>query len=240
MLVDRMHGTIARRILLNYRVEADALRRVLPPPFEPRLHAGVGIAGVCMIRFEGLRPRGLPPILGLASENAAHRIAVTWPDGGAIREGVFIPRRDTGSGLNHRLGGRLFPGIFARRRFEVRETSSTLDVRVTRPDGVAEIVFRGSVCEEPTAGSAFRSLAEAASFLASGSRGYSATRQPGRYQGMELRCDDWTVQPVAVDDARVRFFDDRARFPEGSIQLDSALLMRGVAHEWRSQPDLVI
>jgi hypothetical protein len=30
------------------------------------------------------------------------------------------------------------------------------------------------------------------------------------------------------------FFDDRNRFPAGSIEFDSALLMRGIKHEWRA------
>jgi hypothetical protein len=236
MLVDTIHGTIARRILLNYRIDPDALRRVLPPPFEPLLHRGKGIGGVCMIRFEGLRPRGMPAALGLTSENAAHRIAVTWGD----QVGVFIPRRDTGSSINHRLGGRVFPGIFNRRWFETRETPAAVAVRVLRSDGQEEIAFQGHLVQDLAAGSSFGSLTEAASFLASGARGYSASWAPGRYQGMELRCGDWTVQPLDVERAYVRWFEDCGRFPPGSVELDSALLMRGVAHEWRSQADLTV
>ncbi|MEA2492488.1 MAG: hypothetical protein QOJ29_399 [Thermoleophilaceae bacterium] len=39
-------------------------------------------------------------MLGLRSENASHRIAVEWDTAVGIRTGVYIPRRDTGSGLN--------------------------------------------------------------------------------------------------------------------------------------------
>jgi hypothetical protein len=55
---------------------------------------------------------------------------------------------------------------------------------------------------------------------------------------MELRCLDWTIQPLVVDEARSRFFDDLERFPPGSVELDCALLMRGIAHEWHSRSDL--
>ena len=41
-----------------------------------------------------------------ARENAAHRIAVEWDDGGTIRTGVYIPRRDSSSYLNVLAGGR--------------------------------------------------------------------------------------------------------------------------------------
>ena len=59
------------------------------------------MAGICLIRLEQMRPAGLPSFCGLSSENAAHRIAVEWQEpAGAWREGVYIPRRDTGSRLN--------------------------------------------------------------------------------------------------------------------------------------------
>jgi len=35
-----------------------------------------------------------------------------------------------------------------------------------------------------------------------------------------------------------RFFDDPARFPAGSAQLDCALLMRDIRHESHGEPQL--
>ncbi len=135
MWLDMIHGTIERRVPLNYRVEPATLQRALPRPFRPKLYHGHGVGGVCMIRFSGLRPRLVPRWLGLGSENAAHRIAVEWEQDGEKREGVFIPRRDTNSRFNRALGGRVFPGIFQRSTFEVRESSSSVSVRILRGDG---------------------------------------------------------------------------------------------------------
>ena len=118
MWLDMIHGTIERRVLLNYRLDPATLQRALPPPFRPKLYRGCGIGGVCMIRFSGLRPRFAPRWLGLGSENAAHRIAVEWEQDGKFCEGVFIPRRDTNSYFNKAFGGRVFPGIFQKRKFE--------------------------------------------------------------------------------------------------------------------------
>src|SRR5438105_2598391 len=97
MKIPVIRGTIDRRILVNYRVDPEVLARILPKPFQPKLANGVGMAGVCLIRLKHIRPRFLPPFLGFSSENAAHRIAVQWQQGGEPREGVFIPRRDTSS-----------------------------------------------------------------------------------------------------------------------------------------------
>jgi hypothetical protein len=48
--------------------------------------------------------------MGISSENGAHRIAVEWTENGAIKEGVFIPRRNSSSFFNSLAGGRIFPG----------------------------------------------------------------------------------------------------------------------------------
>src|SRR5438105_3781853 len=106
MQVPVIRGVIDRRILVNFRVDAAVLARLLPAPFRPKLVNGAGMAGVCLIRLRDIRPRSVPPFLGLSSENAAHRVAVEWDQDGDTREGVFIPRRDTSSRLNTLAGGR--------------------------------------------------------------------------------------------------------------------------------------
>src|SRR5688572_9935773 len=91
-------GVIKRRILVNFRVAPEVIQRILPYAFRPKLYEGHAIAGICLIRLEQIRPIEFPAFLGISSENAAHRIAVEWRDAdGITREGVYIPRRDTGS-----------------------------------------------------------------------------------------------------------------------------------------------
>jgi hypothetical protein len=238
--LDTIRGVISRRVLLNYRIDPDVLRRALPAPFRPKLYRGRGVGGVCMIRFKGLRPRFLPSWLGMASENAAHRVAVEWEEDGELREGVFIPRRDTNSWLNKTLGGRVFPGIFNRSTFEIREADGAVVVRIVRRDGGEEVAFAGRPAERLPQSSLFPSLDEAAGFFSLGATGYSATRREGHYHGMDLKCLTWTIEPLAVEYARSCFFGDTTRFPPGSAELDCALLMRDIDHEWHSRPDLYL
>src|SRR5262245_58699554 len=117
----RVRGTIRRRLLINYRVDPAVMRRLLPAPFAPKLHDGRALAGMCLMRLEYIRPPRFPLAVGLSSENAAHRIAVVWKDADGAHEGVYIPRRDTGSLVNHLAGGRLFPGEHHRATFRVTE-----------------------------------------------------------------------------------------------------------------------
>jgi hypothetical protein len=60
----------------------------------------------------------------------------------------------------------------------------------------------------------------------------------GRYDGMELKCRNWQVQPLAVETIESSFFHDAARFPTGTAQFDCALVMRGIDHQWRRQKDI--
>jgi hypothetical protein len=122
MRLTKVHGVIRRRLLINFRADPGVVAALLPPPFRPKLQDGWAIVGICLIRLEEIRPKGFPRLAGLSSENAAHRIAVRWDEAGTPREGVYIPRRDTGSLINHLAGGRLFAGEHQRAAFDVTDT----------------------------------------------------------------------------------------------------------------------
>jgi hypothetical protein len=81
----------------------------------------------------------------------------------------------------------------------------------------------------------FASLPEHSEFIRGGSLGYSATATPRRFDGMQLRSFRWHAEPLEVARVASSFFDDRRRFPAGSIAFDSALLMRDIEHEWHGQ-----
>jgi hypothetical protein len=239
MQIPVIRGTIDRRILVNFRVDPDVLEQILPSPFRPKLINGMGMAGVCLIRLKHIRPRFLPSFPGISSENAAHRIAVEWDQDGENREGVFIPRRDTSSRLNTLLGGRLFPGVHHHARFQVDEPDDHLRVVVDSDDGRAHLLVEGHVGTELPSTSIFTSLAEASRFFERGSVGYSVTRKPGEFDGLELRSFTWRVRPLVVEQVESSFFEDQSLFPVGSVEFDSALLMRQIEHEWHRRGSLV-
>lgn len=85
---------------MNFRVDPSVLMTILPAPFRPQTVAGFGIAGICLIRLKRIRPKYFPGWLGIASEYAAHRIAVERDVNDEVRSGVFIPRRDSSSLFN--------------------------------------------------------------------------------------------------------------------------------------------
>lgn len=230
-----VEGVIDRRVLLNYRVEPEALASALPEPFEPLPANGWGIGGICLIRLRDVRPRGLPRYVGVGSENAAHRIAVTWLQDGEKQEGVYVPRRDTSSRLFSAAGGRLFSDRHHRATFDVDETGDRYDVTMESDDGSARVRVAGEEADELPADSAFDSLPAASAFFERGSLGMSDGSAGGtgdEYYALELRTREWSVSPLAVEAAESSYFEDVDRFPPDSVELDCALLMEGVDHEW--------
>lgn len=234
-----LKGIIRRRILVNFRAEPAIVQNLLPPPFRPKIHNSNAIVGICLIRLEQIRPTRLPKALGLSSENAAHRIAVEWNDAaGVLQEGVFIPRRDTGSRLNKLAGGRIFPGEHHAADFSVRDLDGKIDFHMRAHDGSVEVKLSGEDADSLPVNSSFADLSEASSFFEKGSLGFSVTRDPGRLDALRLRTLNWSIQPLAVKQVFSSYYMDTARFPAGSVQFDHALIMRDVPHEWHGCDDL--
>ena len=86
--------------------------------------------------------------------------------------------------------------------------------------------------------SVFGSLGESSGFFEAGCIGYSARPDSCTLDGLLLKVSDWRVTPLNVHSARSAYYDDESIFPPDSIELDHALLMRDIAHEWHSEPTM--
>ncbi|MGH9795216.1 MAG: DUF2071 domain-containing protein [Candidatus Acidiferrales bacterium] len=227
-----MEGVIARRILLNWWVEPEAARRLVPAPFEPALVNGFAVAGICLLRLEQLRPAGTPAALGITTESYAHRIAVRYPASDGWRDGVYIWRRDTDSFFTRLLGGRLFPGVHGDAEFQVDEGEGALAMNVFSQEGGGDVSFRALTEAQWSWSLLFPRFTDVCSFFERGSRGFSCRLDGQGVEGMEMRTTHWQMSPLAVQDVRAAFFEDRERFPRGSCGFDSAAIMRGIPHSW--------
>jgi hypothetical protein len=234
MKIPKITGIIDRRILVNFTVDADIAKKMVPPPFSPKLVNGKAIAGICLIRLKQVRPKGMPAFFGTGSENGAHRIAVEWYEGGELKEGVYIPRRDTSSLFNTVAGGRVFPGRHYQAKFDVEENNGQYHVAFSSSDGTV-ISVDAKVSDQLNPGSIFGSLDVASDFFKAGSTGYSPNGN--KYEGLILHTDNWKVQALEVSAVKSSFFEDESIFPKGSVKFDNALLMTNVQHDWSSGCD---
>jgi len=240
MRVPNVHGIIRRRLLVNFRIDPDVAQAQLPSPFQPKLHGGYAVGGICLIRLEGIRPKRFPEMFGLSSENAAHRFAVTWADAAGEHEGVYIPRRDSGSLLITLAGGRLFPGEQHRARFVVADDGGHVGLDMRSADQAVSVRVSGAATDALPPESIFATVKEASDFFEPGSVGYSATAGGHRLDGIELRTQGWEVRPLRVESVESSYFDDRSLFPSDSVHFDCALVMRNLAHEWHAAAEMYV
>lgn len=230
-----LRGAIRRRLLLNYRADPTVVSALLPPGMRPKLHDTATIVGICLIRLEDIRPQHAPAWAGLSNQNAAHRFAVEWEADGRVHEGVYIPRRDTGSFVNHLAGGGVFPGEHHQADFEVSDDGGRVALTKRARDDGLTVRAVARAASALSAGSRFASLADASAFFEKGSVGCSSRPTDACLDGIRVPTNDWRVEPVEVEEVRSSYFDDAARFPPGSLELDCGLVMRGITHEWLAE-----
>lgn len=236
MRLPKITGVIRRRLLINFRADPDVIRKILPAPFAPKMHDGAAMIGICLIRLEELRPKGLPRFLGVSNENAAHRIAVKYTKECHEAEGVFILRRDTNSLITHLGGGRIFPGEHHFSQFQIEDKGNAISIKISSSDLDLSVVSH-TANQLPTT-SVFASLEEASTFFRLGSVGYSVTREPSRVDGLRLFTKAWEVTPLEVTHAETSFFSNQLCLPSTCLEFDCGLLMRNIEHEWHSMPDI--
>lgn len=228
-------------MLVNFRVDPAVMQRRLPKRFRPKLQNEYAVAGICLIRLEHIRPKLMPSIIGLSSENAAHRVAVLWEDENSqLREGVFIPRRDTDSLMNYLAGGRVFPGEHHRASFVADQSDSEIKLEMKSEDDTVAVRIAGRITDSLPESSIFSSLSEASAFFEKGSLGYSVTNDSGRLDGLTLETKQWRVEALDLKEVSSSYFADESLFPKGSAEFDHALIMRNIEHDWHSAPDLYV
>ncbi len=237
MIGRTINCTIERRLLVNYRIDPELVSKQLPTPLRPQVVHGWAVGGICFIRLAYTRPAHLPRILGIRSENVAHRYAVEWDDHDGTRTGVYVPRRDTDSLLTSIAGGRLFPGRYHLAQFSVAEEDSGLDISVASRDGQTQLHVDATSSEE-LGGRLFESIQDASTFFRLGSLGYSPSTRSDHLDAVVLSSDSWGARPVQVREMRSSVFDNREVFPTGSCTLDSALVMENLHVAWTTERPL--
>jgi len=237
MRILELRCVIDRRILVNFHVDPEVLAGALPEPYRPWRVRGTGIVGVCLIRLKRVRPPFVPSALGGNSETAVHRIAVEWEEGGTLKQGVYTPRRDTSSRIDVLLGGRGLPGRRHHARFRVREDLTRYRIEMTSDDRAAHLLLDAEVVDRLPGGSVFRSLREATDFFEVSIPGIAPTTRRGVPGFTSLSPAVWRVQPLAVHRIESSYLED-ARYRQGAVAFDSALLIQRRQHRFVEQPAL--
>lgn len=224
-------GQIERRVLLNYRAEPTSVQKLLPSGMRARVINGYALVGVCMIRFAQLRPQGLPTWVGMGSENAAFRISVDWDEDDARHTGVYVLQRVTNHPLIRVLGGRLFPGVHQRARFECHETDDSVAIDIEIPS--QQPVRVHGQTSTTWSSQVFSSHEDASAYFSQDTIGYSPKRCGATCEGLRLDCLEWATQPLATTINEAGFWTEQL---PGCVY-DHSLIMHRIPHRWHSVND---
>lgn len=225
-----LRGKMRRRLLLTYRVDADVARSLIPAPFRPQLVQGSAVGGICMIALGDLRPGWVRPTFGVSTQNVAHRFAVEWDEGERVRQGVYVTERHSSGLIPVIGGGRFFPGVQSRARFDVDESETRFQVRMSAPD--ARVSADVELTEDWDS-ALFATVQEASDFYRAGAIGWSPARDGRGAEALELTSTSWSVAPGRINALTSSFFD---ALPVGAATVDSALVMRDIPVLWQ-RPD---
>ena len=222
-----IRGRMRRRLLLTYRVDPDVARTIVPAPFRPQIVDGSAVAGICLIALTELRPGWLQPRIGIATENSAHRFAVEWEEGEETRTGVYVTERHSSGVVPVIGGGRFFPGMQRRARFDIDESDTRFRVRMDAPE---ESVTADIDLTDEWESTLFPTIDAASDFYRAGAIGWSPRRDDRGAEALELTSTRWEVHAGRVNAVASSFFD---RLPPGAAEIDSALVMRDIPVTWR-------
>lgn len=222
----RFRSMVKHRMLINYRVDAEVARTLVPEGVRPQLVNGSAVAGICHIVQKNLRPSWLGAPVGLRVEGTAHRIAVEWDDETGTHAGVYIFQRHTPSRFANLFGGFFAPGVHEHARItsSVGGDLMTLELGAERFSASAQIAIADEFRSELFGDD----LRAASDFFRAGSIGWSPDRA-GNLEAIQIETDAWTVAPTTPLHVASAFYD---ALPPGSATLDCVLVLRDVPFDW--------
>lgn len=178
-----------RRVtFLHWRVEPDAVQRLLPAGLTVQTHDGSAWLGLIPLHMVDVRPAGLPALPGLSSFPETNlRTYVSGPDG---RAGVYFFSLDADSAWIT-VGARVLLGApYFRAAADISDNDGGVRYRGTRrarPGAAYRIGVRPGAAVEPD---------EAARWLTDRPRAF--TRHAGAILQIPVRHEPWPLRQAAV------------------------------------------
>ena len=231
--------TWAEAICVNVRVEPDALRPLVPPPFELDLYRGSAFVSLTASRLKDFGVGRIPDALRMNFYQATYRAHVTFSDfRGHKRRGCYFVRAETNSPLMN-LTANWLPEFKAHRC----STSSILIARHgerllltvdSQNDAAGKVVLvldDAHALEAMPATSVFPSIQEAYDFVVDFYEAFSYDADRGEVLVLQIDRGDWNIRLLDPIDHYFGFFA-HGPFPPGKTQLDSVFYFRDTPYRW--------
>ncbi len=220
--------------LVNFAVQPDVMRRLLPGPIAPDLHDGEAFLSIVIADMERMRPAFLPKFMGVTYNQIVYR-AVVRCHGEA---GVHFLRSDADHGLMSLAGDWLTFFRFHHSRAAFRPERGLLHFDLhAAPAHHADIhasfdLARASRDLPPA--SKFKTLAEAQEFLVELFAAFAYDPLTEQVSTVRIQRGAWDIAVVEDRRAQYDFMRGSALFPEGSTRLDSIFYVKDLPYYWHT------
>ena len=209
-----LQGTIEWRVLVVYRLDPAAVLDLIPAPFEAQVVNGFAVGAIALSKLTDVRPPGLPALLGVTVEHAAHLFAVKWRSapsrGRRLHPEAAHQLADDGPDRRSSVPGRVRAG-------RLRSRGATVEAarRVSTWRGVvdAAVHSRSGAGDEVNGSELFAFTVEASLLFRRGAVGYSLRRKGGVLDGVEMRTRTWNRSTPHRSSGRSSYFDDLTGSP---------------------------
>jgi len=223
-------------LVLAYAVPAAVLRPLLPPGLILDTHGEFGFLAVALVETRDLRPAFLPAGFGMNFFLSGYRIFARYQTtAGRTLRGLRILRSDTNRLPMQLFGNLLTHYRYEHSRFKVQRTEQKYEVKVTTPDGRADLYVEANISDQTVAlpdGSPFSDFKEARKFAGPLPFTFDYERQTHsiiRVEGVRQR---WNPRPVSVTVHRNAFLEQDLFRSAGAV-LANAFFLEDVPYSWR-------
>ena len=140
-----------RCLLINFRIQAEALNAYLPGGLKPSTCQGWGRGEICFLSLKSSTAAWLPQWLNSGNLNISHRFYLDTEKGSDI----YTIRRDTSSLLSLLGGYRLFTNTAKLANIDFHIEDNHICLKVISKDDKINIEYKGDISQSPPTSALF-------------------------------------------------------------------------------------
>jgi uncharacterized protein YqjF (DUF2071 family) len=223
-------------LLVNFAIEPEALRRLIPVPIELELHRGEAYVSVVIAEMDKMRPAFLPHALGITFHQVVYRAVVRTPKNG--ERGVYFLRSDADNALMSIAGDWLT--FFRFHAASIRTTHKgdllAVDLTAARRD-CADIHATYNVASARRmlpASSRFESFEQAKEFLVQLFAAFSYDALTNELSIVHIQRGEWKIEVIDDAPAVYEWMQRGPHFNTENTRLDSVFYVREIPYTWHT------
>jgi uncharacterized protein YqjF (DUF2071 family) len=229
----------AEAVAVNFQVEPEALRPLVPDVFDLDVHHGKGFVSLTASRLKDFGVDWVPAALRMNFYQATYRAHVTYTDfrGRRIR-GCYFIRSETNSAVMSLTANllpefrahhcRTYPMLMARRGDHLL---FTVDAGDDRAGQVVLLLDTSRPLPGMPAASVFPGVAQACEVLVDFYDAFSYDPHAEEVLLLQIDRGPWNIRVFEPVDSYFGYFAD-GPFPPGSTQLDSVFYFQNTPYRW--------